>query len=124
MINSIVLNGRLTKDPEMTYTNNGTSRTTFTLAVNRSFGDETDFINCQVWGKSAEALAKYAKKGHLIGVSGSLQINHYQDKDGNNRTYTVVNAQQFDFLTSKKDAEQGGNYQAPADNVTADDVPF
>ena len=67
MINNVVLVGRLTKDPDLRYTGNGTAVATFTLAVNRNFTNQTgdreaDFINCVIWRKSAETLANYAHK--------------------------------------------------------------
>ena len=78
MINNVVLVGRLTKDADLKYTQNGTAAATFTLAVNRNFTSqngerEADFINCVIWRKSAENLANWGKKGALIGVTGRIQ---------------------------------------------------
>lgn len=74
MINNVTLVGRLTKDPDLRYTQSGTAVGQFTLAVNRNFtnqqGDrEADFINCVIWRKAAESFANYARKGTLIGLS-------------------------------------------------------
>ena len=87
MINNLTLVGRLTKDPDLKYTGNGTAVATFTLAVNRNFTNqsgerEADFINCVIWRKPAETLANYAKKGVLIGVTGRIQTRSYDNQQG------------------------------------------
>ena len=78
MINRVVLVGRLTKDPELRYTSSNIPVSKFTLAVNRTFAGpsgerEADFIQCVVWRKQAENLAKFVRKGSLIGVEGRIQ---------------------------------------------------
>ena len=78
MINNVVLVGRVVRDPELRYTPQNTAVATFTIAVNRRFKNaqgerEADFINCVIWRQSAENLANWAKKGALIGVTGSIQ---------------------------------------------------
>ena len=89
MFNLVVLTGRLTADPELKTTPNGTSVTSFSIAVDRRYrsGEErqTDFINIVAWRTSAEFICKYFKKGSLIGIEGSIQTRRYQDKNGNNR---------------------------------------
>ncbi len=80
MINRVVLVGRLTRDPEMRYTQSGIAVTRFTLACDRPFTGqdgkrEADFIDCVVWRKQAENVAQYLKKGSLAGVEGRLQIS-------------------------------------------------
>lgn len=108
-MNKIHLVGRLTKDPELNFTQgNGTAITKFTLAVNRpkldkSKPQEADFINCVCFGKRAEAIANFVQKGHLFGVSGRLQINKYVDKDKNNRWSTDVVVEDFEFFPNKND---------------------
>jgi single-strand DNA-binding protein len=108
-LNKIHLVGRLTKDPELTFTQgNGTAIAKFTLAVNRTKLDKTkqqeaDFINCVCFGKRAEAIANYVLKGHLFGVSGRLQISKYVDKDKNNRWSTDVIVEDFEFFPNKND---------------------
>lgn len=108
MINRTVLVGRLTRDPEMKTTNNGTAVAQFTLAVNRQFTNaqgerEADFVNCVIWRKGAEALAQYTHKGSLIGVDGRIQTRTYEDKDGKTVFVTEVVADSFSFMESKKD---------------------
>lgn len=101
MYNRIVLIGRLTKEPDLRYTPAGKAVCGFTLAVNRMFQkDTTDFINCEVWGVSAENCAKYLAKGSMAAVEGSLYIDKYE-KNGENRTAAKVSASQVVFLTPK-----------------------
>lgn len=107
MINNLTLVGRLTKDPDLKYTGNGTAVATFTLAVNRNFTNqsgerEADFINCVIWRKPAETLANYAKKGVLIGVTGRIQTRSYDNQQGQKVYVTEVIADNFQLLESKK----------------------
>lgn len=106
MINRTVLTGRLVRDPELRYTPSGVAVCNFTLAVNRPFlnasGErEADFINCVVWRNPAENLAKYIKKGGLIGVDGRLQSRSYEH-EGNTVYVTEVVADNVQFLEVKK----------------------
>lgn len=115
MINNVVLVGRLTKDPDLKYTSNGTAVATFTLAVNRNFTNqsgerEADFINCVIWRKPAETLANYAKKGVLIGVTGRIQTRSYDNQQGQKVYVTEVIADNFQLLESKK-ADSSQNTQ-------------
>lgn len=115
MINNLTLVGRLTKDPDLKYTGNGTAVATFTLAVNRNFTNqsgerEADFINCVIWRKSAETLANYAKKGVLIGVTGRIQTRSYDNQQGQKVYVTEVIADNFQLLESKK-ADSSQNTQ-------------
>ena len=115
MINNVVLVGRLTKDPDLKYTGNGTAVATFTLAVNRNFTNqsgerEADFINCVIWRKPAETLANYAKKGVLIGVTGRIQTRSYDNQQGQRVYVTEVVADNFQLLESKK-ADSSQNTQ-------------
>lgn len=101
MINRAVLTGRLTKNIELRSTVTGTSVAPFTLAVARSIVREgqqqADFINCVVWGRLAETMAKYLNKGSLIGVEGRIQTRHYDDH-GTTRYVTEVVVDNFSFL--------------------------
>ncbi|MCR1932621.1 single-stranded DNA-binding protein [Enterococcus gallinarum] len=115
MINNLTLVGRLTKDPDLKYTGNGTAVVTFTLAVNRNFTNqngerEADFINCVIWRKPAETLANYAKKGVLIGVTGRIQTRSYDNQQGQKVYVTEVIADNFQLLESKK-ADSSQNTQ-------------
>ena len=138
-MNHVVLVGRLTRDPELRYiAGNGTPVANFTIAIDREFTTkegkkETDFIDIQVWGKSAENCANYIGKGSLVGIQGSIRIEKYE-KDGERRTFTKVNANKVQFLESKKDKQENKNF-TPNFNPTGlnidefeaihnDDIPF
>ena len=108
-MNNIILIGRITKDPELKYTNNGKGNTRFTLAVSRN-KDEADFINCVAWEKTAENIAEYFKKGSQIAVQGSIRTGSYE-KDGRTVYTTDVWVYKFSFI---------GNNQ----NVKKDDGDF
>lgn len=115
MINNLTLVGRLTKDPDLKYTGNGTAVATFKLAVNRNFTNqsgerEADFINCVIWRKPAETLANYAKKGVLIGVTGRIQTRSYDNQQGQKVYVTEVIADNFQLLESKR-ADSSQNTQ-------------
>jgi len=90
MLNHIVLMGRLTRDPEMRHTGNGTAVASFSLAVDRDFKSqggekETDFIDIVAWRNTAEFVSKYFTKGRMAVVEGRLQLRDWKDKDGNSR---------------------------------------
>jgi single-strand DNA-binding protein len=104
-MNQVILIGRLTKDPELRETSNGKPVASFTLAVDK-FGEGADFINCVVWNKQAENLAKYQKKGGQIGVSGRIQTRDYDDEKGNKRYITEVVADSIEYLGTKKESSQ------------------
>ena len=103
-MNRCDLTGRLTKDPELKMLGNNNPCCTFTLAVNRRFSKETDFINIVVWGKTGENCANYLSKGKLAAVAGELHIRTYETKDGRKATATEVVADQVDFLSPKNEA--------------------
>ena len=107
MINNVVLVGRLTKDPDLRYTSNGTAVATFTVAVDRNFTNaqgsrDADFINCVIWRKQAETFANYTHKGSLIGIEGRIQTRNYEGADGKRVYVTEVLVENFSFLDSKK----------------------
>lgn len=125
MLNRIVLIGRLTKDPELRTTSNGTAVATFTLAVSRMSKDETDFIPIVVWRAQAESCAKYLTKGKLAAVDGRLQIRTYEDSKGNKRTVAEVVAENVRFLSPKGDAVID-TYAEPEEGEMEplDEIPF
>lgn len=116
-MNSVVLIGRLTADPEIKYLEEyNSSVCDFCLAVARDFKNkngeyDTDFFNINLWGKKGETLAQYATKGSLISVSGSLRINKYISKNGESRTYTCVYADKFNFISNKHPKNDSSVYQ-------------
>ncbi|WP_373899301.1 single-stranded DNA-binding protein [Haloimpatiens sp. FM7315] len=135
-MNKIQLVGRLTRDPELSFTpGNGLAVTRLTLAVNRPRFDkskeqEADFINCVCFGKRAEAIANYVQKGHRFGLSGRLQINKYVDKEGENRWSTDVIVEDFEFMQDKgassstnKSTEPTASYE-DVTPIEDGDIPF
>lgn len=111
MINVVVLMGRLTADPELKQTANGTSVCSFSIAVDRAFANkqtgerQADFINITAWRQTAEFICKYFRKGSMIAIEGSLQSRNYEDKEGKKRTAYEVVANNVSFTGSK--AESG-----------------
>jgi single-strand DNA-binding protein len=118
MINNVVLVGRLTRDPELRYTTNNIANLRFTVAVNRQFSNQNgerqaDFINCVAWRAQAENMARFLKKGALIGVSGRIETGRYTAADGNERFTTDVIADNVQFL-EPRGAAGGGQPSAPS----------
>lgn len=134
MLNNCVIIGRLTRDPELKKTQSGVSFIRFTLAVNRSFKDDSgetqaDFISCIAWRAQAENLAKYMRQGSLIGVEGRIQTGSYESDKGTVYTTDVV-ANNITFLESKGSQNNNG-YQKQEepqyyeqDVVDDDSLPF
>ena len=133
MINNSTIVGRLTRDPDLRYSQTGKAVCNFTLATNRPFKNaqgenEADFIKCLTFGKQAENLANYMRKGSLVGVEGRIQTRSYTNKDGNKVYTTEVVANQVSFLDNKKDNQQ----QKPQNNqsqmepmdISDDALPF
>lgn len=108
MLNHITLMGRLTRDPELRYTQSNTAVASFSLAVERDFGSkeerQTDFIDCVAWRRTGEFVSKYFQKGSLAVVSGRLQIREWTDKDNNKRRSAEVVVENIYFGESKKSA--------------------
>lgn len=112
-MNKVILIGRLTKDPELKHTSSGISVVQFTVAVNRRFqaqdgSRQADFINCVVWRGQAENLAKYVRKGAMIGIEGQIQVRNYEDNGGVKRYVTEVICDNITFLESKGSASNSG----------------
>ena len=124
-MNRALLVGRITKDPEVKTTQSNIPVVSFTLAVNRQFTDpsgdrQADFIQCVVWRKQAENLARFVKKGALLGVEGRIQTRQYETENGT-RYVTEVVCDSVQFLESK--GESDSTYQKQEDN-TADNEEF
>lgn len=118
-LNHIVLQGRLTRDPELRRTGSGVAVASFCLAVDRDYNPkdgaekEVDFIDCNAWRGTGEFVSKYFTRGSMIIVSGRLQIRNWTDKDGNKRRNAEVVADSVYFGDSKKSSEGNSTYQAP-----------
>lgn len=115
-MNSVQLVGRFTRDPDIRYTDGGLSVARFTLAVDRAYKKDneqnnTDFISCVAFGKSAEFIEKYFYKGNRIGLNGRIQTGNYTNKDGVKVYTTDVVAEHVEFVESKasSNASTGGN---------------
>lgn len=127
-MNKVVLMGRLTRDPEMRFTQgNNTAVCSFSLAVNRRFKQEgqpdADFINIVAWAKTAEFVGKYFAKGQQVAVIGRIQTRNYDDKEGKKIFVTEVVAEEVYFADSKK--EQNATTSAGFMAVEGDsDLPF
>lgn len=123
MLNHIDLMGRLTRDPELRYTQSQTPVASFTLAVDRDFADkntgerQTDFIDCVAWRSTAEFVSKYFQKGSMAVVSGRLQLRDWTDRDNNKRRSAEIVVDNVYFGASKRDSESSGGtsqYRAPS----------
>lgn len=113
MYNRVVLIGRMTAQPSLKYTAQGTAVTNFTLAVNRKFNkEETDFVNIVVWRQQAEFAANYGDKGRLALVEGRLQVRNYKNQEGKKVYVTEVVADEVRFLDGKKKEGQQESKEA------------
>jgi single-strand DNA-binding protein len=105
MTNKVFLIGNICRDPELNTTPSGNSLCKFDLAVNRQFDSngerKVDYFSCSAWRGTAEAIAKYCKKGHKICVIGSVQTRTYQDNENKKRTVYDIAVQEVEFLTAK-----------------------
>lgn len=122
MYNKIILVGRLTRDPELKYTPEGTAVTKFTLAVDRRRKDDgADFVDIVTWRGTAEACANYLAKGSLVMVDGRLEIKPYENRDGEKRKSVNVIAGEVKFL-QKSGGGNGGGEQKQQDGTNWDDI--
>ena len=127
-MNKVILIGRLTRDPELRTTAGNLSVATFSLAVNRPYtpqngGDAgADFINCVVWRRQAENLARFCHKGSQIAVEGRIQSRNYTAQDGTKRYVTEVLVDNLTFLGSRSD-NQNSAVAAPQDNFGGNNYP-
>lgn len=126
--NKVILMGNLTRDVEMRTTPNGQNVANFSLAVSRSWKDQsgqtqeqTSFINCVAWGKTGEIIAQYVSKGQSLLVSGRLDQRSYEDKDGNKRQAVEVVVEDFNF-TGGRASESDTSSAAPSSSNKSKDV--
>lgn len=121
MLNKAIIIGRFTRDLELRKTQNGKSVLSFTLASSRKFGgnEQTDYINCIAWEKSAEILAQYMKKGSLIQVEGRIVSRSYDDRDGKKVYVQEVLVDSFNFLESRSASQTTPSqpYNQPAQST-------
>ena len=137
MINNVVLIGRLTRDVDLQHTPQNQVVGQFTLAVNRNFKNQNgeydaDFINCVIWGKSAENFANWAKKGNLVGINGRVQTRNYENQQGQRVYVTEVVAENFQLLEKRNNSANQNSMaeQMPPSfagdpmDIKDDDLPF
>ncbi len=133
MINSVVIMGRLTFDPELRTTPSGVSVVRFQVACDRNYqksGEErkADFIDVTAWRQTAEFISRYFRKGSMIAIEGSIQTDNYTDRDGNKRKTVQVVANNVSFCGSKAESGTSTNpvYSQPAPSYASDDddLPF
>jgi single-strand DNA-binding protein len=123
---TITMTGRLTRDPETTQANKY-SVVKFAIAVNGFKKEDVSFFDCEAWGKVGEIVQQYCAKGKQIAIGGTIRIDRWQDKDGNNRSKPIVNVRDITLLGSKDDSEAPKPQVQPqvqSQGVAQDDIPF
>lgn len=133
-MNKFITIGRTTADVELKTTQSKTYVANFSIAVKRNFKNgngeyESDFFNCVAFGKIAEKINKYVRKGDLVGIEGRLQVRKYTDKNGNNRSATDVIVENIEFLQPRYKKEEQATEEAVATDPFADvdvdaELPF
>lgn len=113
MANKIILIGNLTRDPEFSETAAGVAVCKFSVAAGRNYADQngekqTDFFNCTAWRQTADAVARYTKKGNKIAVIGSMQSRAYEDRQGVKKTVWEVQVSEIEFLSPHEAQKKGG----------------
>ena len=140
-VNKVILIGNLGRDPELRYTQGGQAVTNFSLATTEKFSsrdgtpqERTEWHRIVVWGKPAESCAKYLSKGRSVYVEGRLQTREWEDREGNKRSTTEINAQRVEFLGGPREgsgSSSGSSAREPAASTAPqegpppeEDVPF
>ena len=132
--NKVLIMGNLTRDPELKQTPSSQSVAQIGIAMNRKFKDregnmreETTFVDCEAWGRTAEVMAQYLSKGKPVFVEGRLKLDQWQDKDGGNRSKLKVVIESFQFIDSQRGQRStppATAAAAPPSAPPADDIPF
>ncbi len=128
--NKVILIGRLTREPEKSYTTTGTAVNKFGMAVNNGFGDnkKTVFVDITAWGKTAEFVSTYFKKGDPILVEGRLDFDSWTSKEGEKKSKLYVTAEKVNFAGGKKDNDNSATVaEDKKENnlaVNTEDIPF
>ncbi len=140
--NKVLLMGNLTRDIELRYTPSNQAVAKIGLAVNRKWkskdgqeGEETTFVDCDAWGRTAEVMSQYLSKGKPVFIEGRLKLDQWQDKDGGNRSKLKVVIESFEFIDSRggqgasggsSAGSQSGGAPAPEQHqpISEDDIPF
>lgn len=134
--NKVLLMGNLTRDIELRHTSANTAVANIGLAVNRRFKgqdgqqrDETTFVDCEAWGRTAEIMSQYLSKGRPVFIEGRLRLDQWQDQQGNNRSRLKVVVENFQFIDSRADGPdapqiQTRSTQPETATIEEDDIPF
>lgn len=133
-MNTVLLTGRLTKDPEIKYTPSQTCYARFSLAISRGKDKDgkelTDYPSVVAFGKTAEVVEKYTKKGMMVGITGKIQTGSYE-KDGKKIYTTTIVADRVEFMEKKETPEKSIKKETPEDDVLSmfsmvddEDIPF
>lgn len=121
MLNHIDIMGRLTADPQLNGTKNGTPYVVFSIANERDFGEKkTDFFRVKAWRQTAEFICNYFKKGQMIIVSGRMQINDFTDREGNKVKLPEIQAENVYFAAPSGERKEQAFTELPVD----EDLPF
>ena len=131
--NKVLMMGNLTRDPELKRTSSDMAVAQIGMAVNRRYKDkagemreETTFVDCEAWGRTAETMTKYLSKGKPVFIEGRLKLDQWQDKDGNNRSKLKIVIENFQFIDSRGNQTSspptGGATVPPT--PADDDIPF
>ncbi len=137
-VNKVFLMGNLTRDVQLKHTANNTAVANIGLAVNRRYRnnagemqEETTFVDCEAWGRTAETMGKYLSKGRPVFVEGRLRLNEWEDRDGNKRSKLLVVVDTFTFVDSRgggggNSGGQESRFQATGGGASTspDDIPF
>ena len=133
-VSKAIIVGNITRDPELRSTPSGAQVCGFSVAVNRNYKDSSganqesvSFIDCSAWGKAAEIIAQYAKKGSGILVSGRLEQRSWEDKEGQKRSRVEIVVEDFNFVGGNGDGgnsggSRGGSSSAATTDVAPDDI--
>lgn len=128
-MNNATILGRLGRDPETTFSKDGKAICKFSVGVTRKFNKEvTDWFNCASFGKTAELIQQYFKKGNQIALQGEIQFGDYTDKEGVKRYTTTLVVNSFDFIAGNGNNTNGGNQETAttefSEPVYDADMPF
>lgn len=131
-INALFLVGRLTKNPELRYTQSGTAVCSFSIANNRTYitsGEKKEIVsyfNCVAWSKLGEVITEYCKKGHRVGITGRLQQRSWNDQEGKRHNIVEIIIENIQFLNSIQNINQTQNKtdSSKGENPFAEDMPF
>ena len=130
MLNNTIIQGRLTKDPELITTNNGVSLAKFTIAWNRKINDDNEkvlYIDCEAWRGTADLINKYFKKGNEIIVEGELYTNTYENENGEKRHTIRLNVNQVHFTFGNNKSEtnnESNDIPKSFTPIQEDNLPF